>query len=126
MAATAATVALAALLALALAPAATAHHHHHGGPDRLRYDAPAGFVRCPTVEAWHGFFRWVSVKGARCGRAERFVRRYARVAEPGALPDRVGRFACRTRYWRDARGDAYASRQRCAAGRVAVRFYGMA
>jgi hypothetical protein len=107
-------------LGLALACASTA-----AGADRPRYDVPAGYHKCPRVTAWNGFFKWVSVRDTTCRRARRFLRAYATAAESGPMPRHVGGFRCRIRYWRDADGDIYASRHRCAREGAVVRFYGM-
>ena len=112
--------AAAAMLALAVLDPALAP------AERLRYDAPAGFERCPRVVAWNGFFKWTSVRRTTCRRARRFMRAYAAAASRGPMPRCVRRFRCRIRFWRNADGDVYASRHACARGRVVIRFYGMA
>jgi len=105
-------------LALALPAGAVAQ-------ERPRYDVPAGYAKCPGVEAWNGFFKWVSVRHATCRRARRFLRAYAAASAAGPMPRRLGGFACTIRYWRDEEGDPYASRHRCARDRAVIRFYGM-
>lgn len=118
IAATAAVPALLAALALgAAAPAAAA--------DRPRYDVPAGYTRCPDATAWNGFFKWASVRGARCARAAGVIRSYADAALDGPMPRHHAGFACRVRFWRNDDGDVYASRHTCRNGDVVVRFYGM-
>ena len=107
-------------MAVALALCSTA-----AGQERPRYDVPAGYVRCPTVKAWNGFFKWASARHASCRRARTFLRAYARKAQRGPMPRRLRGFRCRIRYWRNAEGDIYASRHRCARERVVIRFYGM-
>jgi hypothetical protein len=114
------TGAVALGLALALGLSSTAF-----GREQPRYDVPSGYTRCPTVTAWNGFFKWVSARHSSCRRARAFLRAYARKAEVGPMPRRVLGFRCRIRYWRDAEGDIYASRHRCARRAVVVRFYGM-
>jgi hypothetical protein len=111
-------VAVTLIIALAFVPAAVAQ-------DRPRYDAPRGYARCPRVTAWHGFFKWMSVKHTTCRHAQRFLRAYARKADRGPMPRHVGGFRCTIRYWRTEEGDIYASRHRCTRGSVAIRFYGM-
>jgi hypothetical protein len=105
-------------LALCVCPAALAG-------DRPRYDVPPGYLRCPAVTAWNGFFKWASVRHTSCRRARAFLRAYARKADRGPMPRRVLGYRCRIRYWRDEEGDIYASRHRCARGAVVIRFYGM-
>ena len=95
------------------------------GEERPRYDVPAGFVRCPRVTAWNGFFKWVSVRHTSCRRVRAFLRAYADKAGRGPMPRRLRCFRCTIRYWRNADGDIYASRHRCARGAVVIRFYGM-
>jgi hypothetical protein len=104
-------------LVLVLVPGAAAG-------ERPRYDVPPGYARCARVTAWNGFFKWVSVKHTSCRRAADFLRAYARKAERGPMPRRLRGFRCTIRYWRNAEGDIYASRHRCARGRVVIRFYG--
>ncbi len=111
-----------AATAVALVLLAAPGTAHAGGP---RYDVPAGFERCPDARAWNGFFKWASVRGGSCARAGAVVRTYARHAEGGDMPRRVGGFACRIRWWRNAEGEVYASRHTCTRGDVTVRFYGM-
>jgi hypothetical protein len=112
-------VAVAAGGALLPGPAAAAD-------DLPRYDVPAGYVKCPTAQAWNGFFKWASVRRTSCRRARRFMRAYGERAEASSvMPRAVSGFRCRIRYWRNADGDVYASRHACARGRVAIRFYGM-
>jgi hypothetical protein len=90
-----------------------------------RYDVPPGFTRCPHVVAWHGFFKWVSVRHASCERAARVVSAYAARADGAPMPRRVGAYTGRIRYWRNADGDIYASRHVCTRCDVVIRFYGM-
>ncbi len=111
-------VVIAAGLMLALTSSAAAH-------ERPRYDVPAGYLKCPAVTAWNGFFKWVSVKHTTCRRAGRFLRAYATIAERGAMPRRVRGFRCAIRYWRNEEGDIYASRHHCARERAMIRFYGV-
>ena len=108
------------LLALSLGVSAPA-----SAADPPRYDVPSGYLRCPKVTAWNGFFKWVSARHASCRRARAFLRAYAKKAEQGPMPRRLGDFRCRIRYWRNEEGDVYASRHRCRRGRVVIRFYGM-
>jgi hypothetical protein len=96
-----------------------------GATGRPRYDVPRGYTRCPTVEAWNGFFKWASVKRATCRRAAEFMRVYADAVTGEDMPRRVRGFRCRIRYWRNEEGDIYASRHSCARGSVTIRFYGM-
>ena len=93
--------------------------------DAPRYDVPAGHVRCPRVTAWHGFFKWMSVRHTTCRHARRFLRAYAKAAERGPMPQHLRGFRCTIRYWRNEEGDVYASRHRCTRGAVVIRFYGM-
>jgi hypothetical protein len=112
------TVLVAIGLTLALATSAA-------GADRPRYDVPRGYAKCAHVVAWNGFFKWVSVRHARCRRAQRFLRAYAIAAEAGPMPRHLAGFTCTIRYWRDAEGDVYASRHRCTRDGAVIRFYGM-
>jgi hypothetical protein len=114
------TSAVGAGLALALGLCSTVL-----GQERPRYDVPSGYVRCPTVTAWNGFFKWVSARHTSCRGARAFLRAYARKARRGPMPRRLRDFRCTIRYWRDEEGDIYASRHRCARGAVVIRFYGM-
>jgi hypothetical protein len=93
--------------------------------DQPRYDVPAGYLRCPNAKAWNGFFKWVSARHTTCRRALAFLRAYAKKAERGPMPRRLGDFRCTIRYWRNEEGDVYASRHRCRRGVVVIRFYGM-
>ena len=111
-------VVIAVALAFSLVTAAAAR-------ERPAYDVPPGYDRCPRVMAWHGFFKWVSVRHAPCRRAQRFLRAYAAEAERGPMPRRVRGFRCAIRYWRNEEGDIYASRHRCVHGHAVIRFYGM-
>jgi hypothetical protein len=95
------------------------------GEARPRYDVPSGYVRCPTVTAWNGFFKWVSARRTSCRGARAFLRAYAKKARRGPMPRRVLGFRCAIRYWRNEEGDIYASRHRCVRGAVVIRFYGM-
>ena len=115
---TSSVVVIAVALAFSLVSAAAAR-------ERPSYDVPPGYDRCPRVMAWHGFFKWVSVRHTPCRRAQRFLRAYAAVAERGPMPRRVRGFRCAIRYWRNEEGDIYASRHRCVHGRAVIRFYGM-
>ena len=108
-------------IALALVFASTS-----AAAERPRYDVPAGYAKCPTVRAWNGFFKWTSVRGTTCRRAQRFLRAYAVAAAEGPMPRRVGGFTCTIRYWHNAEGDVYASRHRCRRDDAVIRFYGMA
>jgi hypothetical protein len=108
------------VIGLMLAFASSAH-----AAERPRYDVPPGYDKCPAVKAWNGFFKWVSVRETTCRRARRFLRAYAAAAEAGPMPRRVRGFTCRLRFWRNADGDVYASRHRCARDGVVIRFYGM-
>jgi hypothetical protein len=110
-----AMVGLALLLAAAGAGAA-------GAP---RYDVPAGYTRCPAAKAWNGFFKWASVRRTTCRDATAFMRAYADAVDGASMPRRARGFRCDIRYWRDADGDIYASRQSCRRGAVTIRFYGM-
>jgi hypothetical protein len=96
--------------------------HAAGGP---RYDVPRGFSRCPDATAWHGFFKWASVRHGTCRRAEQFMRTYADHARGDEMPRRVAGYECRIHYWRNEDGDVYASRHVCSRGDVTIRFYGM-
>jgi hypothetical protein len=107
-------------IALALVFASTS-----AAAERPRYDVPAGYAKCPTVRAWNGFFKWVSVRHATCRDARRFLRAYAARAEIGPMPRCVRGFACTIRYWRNEDGDPYASRHRCTRHGAVIRFYGM-
>jgi hypothetical protein len=111
-------VAVGLALALGLCPTAL-------GQERPRYDVPADYVRCPTVTAWNGFFKWVSARHTSCRRARAFLRAYAKEAQRGPMPRRLRDFRCTIRYWRNEEGDVYASRHRCRRGGVVIRFYGM-
>lgn len=51
------------------------------GRERPRYDVPRGYGKCPSVTAWNGFFKWVSVRHTTCRRAQRFLRVFAATAE---------------------------------------------
>jgi hypothetical protein len=95
------------------------------GRERPRYDVPRGYDKCPSVTAWNGFFKWVSVRHTTCRRAQRFLRVFATTAERGPLPRHVRGFGCAIRYWRNGEGDIYASRHRCVRDRAVIRFYGM-
>ena len=103
------------LLLAASAPAAA-------GP---RYDVPPDFTRCAHATAWHGFFKWASVKHGTCRRAAAFMQVYGRHADAGRMPRHVDGYRCTIRYWRNADGDIYASRHVCTRDRTVVRFYGM-
>ena len=59
------------------------------GRERPRYDVPRGYDKCPSVTAWNGFLRWVSVRHTTCRRAQRFLRVFATTAERGPLPRHV-------------------------------------
>jgi hypothetical protein len=48
-------VVIAVGLALSLVSGAAAR-------ERPRYDVPRGYDKCPSVTAWNGFFKWVSVR----------------------------------------------------------------
>ena len=112
-----AKVLLAALVGLALAatPAAAASGPH--------YDVPAGYTRCPAAKAWHGFFKWATVRHTACHEAARVMRDYA--AKAGRrMPHSVDGYRCRIFYWRNEDGDVYASRHTCRHGDAVVRFYG--
>ena len=91
-----------------------------------RYDVPAGFTRCASATAWHGFFKWASARDTSCTRASRFMRDYAEAAEDAeSMPRRVDGYACRIHFWRDEDDQVYASRHVCTRGDVVIRFYGM-
>jgi hypothetical protein len=114
------TSAVAVGLALVLGLGSTAL-----GQQQPRYDVPSGSTRCPTVTAWNGFFKWVSVRHTSCRRARAFLRAYAKKAARGPMPRRVLGFRCAISYWRNDEGDIYASRHRCTRAAVVIRFYGM-
>lgn len=90
-----------------------------------RYDVPRGFTRCPDAKAWHGFFKWASVRHTSCREAARFMRAYAERAGGERLPRHVGGYECRIHVWRNEDGEIYASRHVCERGDATVRFYGM-
>lgn len=96
-----------------------------GAADRPRYDVPSGYTRCPTAQAWNGFFKWASARRTTCRHARDFMRAYARESTHGDMPRRLHGFRCRIRYWRNEDGDIYASRHKCVHRREAIRFYGM-
>ena len=81
---------------------------------------------CPGVQAWNSFFSHVSVSGAGCRRAARFVHAYAKAAVGRDMPRRVAGLRCTIRFRRNADGDVYASRHTCVRGPVAIRFRGSA
>jgi hypothetical protein len=110
-------IALVAAVGLALATPAGAA----GGP---HYDVPAGYTRCPDAKAWHGFFKWASVRHTGCGEAARVMRAYAAKVKR-RMPHSVDGYRCRIFYWRNQDGDIYASRHTCTDGAKVVRFYGM-
>jgi len=110
------------LLAIGLTLALAATSVAAGRP---RYDVPSGYTKCAHVVAWNGFFKWVSVRGASCRRAQRFLRTYGAAAAAGPMPRHLRGFTCTIRYWRDAEGDVYASRHRCERDGAVIRFYGM-
>jgi hypothetical protein len=112
----------ATVLMIGLLCAGTAHAAAGTAP---RYDVPSGFTRCPHALALHGFFKWASVRHARCSAAARFMRAYAARAGGSRLPRHVAGYDCRIRYWRDEDHQIYASRHVCTRGSVTVRFYGM-
>ena len=95
------------------------------GSSRPRYDVPHGFTRCPQAVAWHGFFKWASVRHTSCRGAAGFMREYAAQAGGSRMPRDVAGYDCRIHYWRNADGDIYASRHVCVRRGVTIRFYGM-
>jgi len=90
-----------------------------------RYDVPSGFTRCAHATAWHGFFKWASVRHSSCRAADRFMAEYARHAKGATMPKHVAGYSCRIYYWRNADGDIYASRHTCTRQGATIRFYGM-
>jgi hypothetical protein len=114
-------LALAALLSI-FALAAPAAGAATAGP---RYDVPRGYTRCADAKAWHGFFKWASVRHATCREAARVMRTFADKAGGETLPARVDGYSCRNFVWRNEDGDVYASRHTCTRGDTVVRFYGM-
>ena len=113
-------------LVLSLGVLATAHPAATAPTARPHYDVPSGFTRCPDAVAWHGFFKWASVRHTTCAAAARFMRTYATHADGPTMPRRVAGYTCRIHYWRDAESNIYASRHVCTRDGATIRFYGMA
>ena len=56
------------------------------GRHKPHYDVPSGFTRCSQATAWHGFFKWASVRHGSCTAADRFMDEYARHAGAPRCP----------------------------------------
>ena len=114
------TGALVVMLTLAVGVSAPA-----SAADPASIRRAVGYLRCPKARAWNGFFKWASARHTSCRRARAYVRAYAKKAQRGPMPRRLGNFRCTIRYWRNEEGDVYASRHRCTRGDAVIRFYGM-